>query len=76
MSYQLIDDLRTKAIPASQACRVLEVSRSGHYAASARRQTSPAVCADSLHLLAAFAASGRTYGSRRLRTALCTQGGT
>ena len=74
MSYQLIDDLRTKAIQARQACSVFEVSRSGYHAASARRQAPPVVCADSAHLLTSFTASSRPYVSRRLRTALCTKG--
>ncbi len=74
MSYQLVEDLQEKAISVSQACRVLDVSRSGYYAAAKRRQAATEVCADSVHVKADFAASGRTYGSRRLRTALCTQG--
>ena len=74
MSHQLVDDLQKKAISVSQACRVLDVSRSGYYAAAKRSQEEPVACTDSVHLKAAFAASGRTYGSRRMRTALCTQG--
>ena len=74
MSYQLIENLQEKAITVSQACHVLEVSRSGYYAASKRRRTAPVVCAASVHLRAAFAASGRTYGSRRLRAALHMSG--
>jgi transposase InsO family protein len=77
MSYQLVEDLHKKAVPAvavSQACRILEVSRSGYYAAAKRRRAAPAACAASVHLKAAFASSGRTYGSRRLRTALRTLG--
>ena len=74
MSYQLVEDLQKKAISVSQACRVLDVSRSGYYAAAKRAQAAPVVCADSVHVKAAFAASGRTYGSRRVRAALCTQG--
>ena len=77
MSYQLVEDLQKKAVPAttvSQACRILEVSRSGYYAAARRRRAAPVVCAASVHLRAAFAASGRTYGSRRLRAALHTRG--
>jgi len=77
MSYQLVEDLQKKAMPAitvSQACRTLEVSRSGYYAAVKRRRTAPTVCAASVHLRAAFAASGRTYGSRRLCAALRTLG--
>ncbi|WP_296499150.1 hypothetical protein [Rhodoferax sp.] len=60
MSYRLIEDLQEKAITVSQACRTLEVSRSGYYAAAKRRSTAPVVCAASVHLRAAFAASGRT----------------
>ena len=77
MSYQLVEDLQKKAVPAttvSQACRILEVSCSGYYAAARRRRAAPVVCAASVHLRAAFAASGRTYGSRRLRAALHTRG--
>jgi putative transposase len=74
MSYQLVDNLREKAVSVSQACRILEVSRSGYYAAAQRQRTAPVVCAASVHLKAAFVASGRTYGSRRLRTALQARG--
>ena len=74
MSYQLVEDLQQKAVTVSQACRILEVSRSGYYAAVKRRRTAPRACAASVHLRAAFAASGRTYGSRRLCAALRTRG--
>lgn len=74
MSHALIDELKKKAIPVSQACRVLGISRSGYYSAAKSSRAAPKVCAASVHLKAAFAASGRTYGSRRLRTALKSQG--
>jgi transposase InsO family protein len=74
MSYQLIEDLQQKAVTVSQACRTLAVSRSGFYAAAKRRSPAPVVCAASVYLKAAFAASGRTYGSRRLRAALHMSG--
>ena len=74
MSYALIGDLKKKAIPISQACRALGVSRSGYYSATQSSLAPPKVCAASVHLKAAFAASGRTYGSRRLCTALQSQG--
>ena len=74
MSHQLVEDLQKKAISVSQACRVLNVSRSGYYSAAKRRHAPPVVCAESVHVKAAFAASGRTYGSRRVRAALCSQG--
>ena len=71
MIYALVDQWQKKA-SVTQACRVLGVSRSGYYAAQGRAK-SPRVCAVSVHLKAAFAASGRSYGSRRLVTALNTQ---
>ena len=74
MSYQLVAQLQKKAIPVSQVCRVLQVSPSGYYAARIRSRQAPMVCADSVHLKAAFAASGRAYGSRRLCAALQKQG--
>ena len=74
MSHALIGALKKKAVPVSQACRVLGVSRSGYYSAAKSSLALPKVCAASVHLKAAFAASGRTYGSRRLCTALRSQG--
>ena len=74
MSYALIGDLKKKAISVSQACRALGVSRSGYYSATQASLAPPKVCAASVHLKAAFTASGRTYGSRRLCTALQSQG--
>lgn len=74
MSFELVQQLQQKAVPLDQVCRVLEVSRSGYYAARRRSQIAPAVCADTLELKAAFAASGGAYGSRRLRTAVASRG--
>ena len=75
MSFQLVHQLQQKAIPVEQACRVLQVSRSGYYAARRQRsKVTPAVCAVSVELKAAFAASGGTYGSRRLRSAVASIG--
>ena len=80
MSYQLVEDLQKKAdpkVPVSQACRILQVSRSGYYANAAARQQclgAPVVCAASVHLKAAFAASHQAYGSRRLTTAMAGRG--
>ena len=80
MSYKLVEDLQKKAcleVAVSDACRILEVSRSGYYAnAAARKQRlgAPAVCAASVHLKAAFAASHQAYGSRRLTTAMAGRG--
>ena len=46
----------------------------GYYAVRLRSRQAPVVCADSVHLKAAFAASGRAYGSRPLCAALQKQG--
>jgi putative transposase len=69
-----VEQLQKKAIPVSQACRVLQVSQSGYYAARIRSRQAPVACADSVHLKAVFAASGRAYGSHRLCAALQQQG--
>lgn len=74
MSYQLVSQWQEKAIPVSQACRVLGVSRSGYYASSQRARLPAKVCAETVQLKAAFAASGKAYGSRRLRTAMQSRG--
>ena len=74
MSFELMRQLQEKAVPVDQMCRVLEVSRSGYYAARRRGRVQPAVCEASVQLKAAFAASGGTYGSRRLRTAVASRG--
>lgn len=74
MSYALIEDLKKKATTVTQACRVLGVSRAGYYSAAKASRACPKACATSVHLKAAFAASGRTYGSRRLCAALQSQG--
>ncbi len=74
MSHVLIDDLKKKAVPVRQSCSALGVSRSGYYSAAKASLATPKVCAASVHLKAAFTASGRTYGSRRLCAALQSQG--
>jgi transposase InsO family protein len=71
--HRLIVQRQQKAKVTSM-CRVLGVSRSGYYAAQQRRRRPPALCVTSIHLKAAFAASGRSYGSRRLRVALRSHG--
>ena len=74
MGHVLIDDLKKKAVPVSQACRALDVSRSGYYSAAKAALALPKVCSASVHLNAVFAASGRAYGSRRPCKALQSQG--
>ena len=73
MSDELIDSLQKEAIPITQSCRVLGVSRSGFY--EARRQRSkPLFCKSSVYLRAAFCASHQSYSSRRLVVALKEKG--
>jgi putative transposase len=74
MSYELIETLQRKAVTVAQSCRVLEVSRSGFYSARSRAKAVPKLGVTSVKLKAAFAASGRTYGSRRLCTTLLGDG--
>lgn len=74
MMYQCIDRFEQKAHALSSLCRLLNVSRSGYYAARRRASQPVRVCPVTTHLQAAFAASGRTYGSRRLRVALHNRG--
>lgn len=73
MIYQVVRQLQEKAIPVTQSCRVLAVSRSGYYEAQ-RRSAKPGLCKTSVHLKAEFMASHQSYGSRRLVTAMQNQG--
>lgn len=73
MSFQLIDALQMKAIPVTQSCRVLDVSRSGFYEAK-RRASTVVVCQECVHVRAAFSASQQSYGSRRMVTELANRG--
>jgi transposase InsO family protein len=60
-------------VSVSQACRVLNVSRSGYYAAKVNTKSTE-ICSDSVHLKAAFAESQQTFGSRRLLTEMHKKG--
>lgn len=71
MIYSLVDQWQQKAV-VTQACRVLDVSRSGYYAAKARAKK-PVICETTVHLKAAFNASQHSYGSRRLVSTLLGQ---
>jgi putative transposase len=64
--YHCIDQLQQKAQGVASLCRLLNVSRSGYYAARQRAREPLKACPISPSLQAAFAASGRSYGSRRL----------
>lgn len=78
VTYRCVDQVREKAEaqPASRAamCRVLGVSRSGYYAARQRARRAPQACVLSVHAQAVFTESGRSYDSRRVRTALHARG--
>ena len=63
MIYNIIKQGQQKAI--SQACRVLQFSRSGYYTAK-RRIEKPAICVASVQVKAAFVANQHCYGSRRI----------
>ena len=67
MMYWCIDQLKQKAENVASLCQLLEVSRSGYYASRRRAREPARVCPVTTRLQAAFAASGRSYGSRRLR---------
>ena len=73
MSYRLVRQLQQKVIAVKQACRLLQVSRSGYYQYRQCRGQDTDMTA-TVHLKAAFCASGRAYGSRRLTIALQAQG--
>lgn len=72
MIHRLVVQGRKEASVARR-CRLLGVSRAGLYAAQ-RRQSEPRPCPLTTALKAAFQASGRNYGSRRLSAALKAQG--
>jgi putative transposase len=73
MTYRLIHQLQQKAIPVQQVCRVLAVSCSGYYQRRQRGDCEADVMA-TVQIKATFAASHRSYGSRRLCRALRAQG--
>ena len=72
MKYQLVDTWKKKA-NIVQLCRLLDVSRSGYYAAKVREKLD-VICPVSVHVKAAFNQSGKSYGSRRLVSALHVKG--
>jgi len=74
MMYQCIDQLQQKAGSVAPLCRLLDVSRSGYYAARRRARRPAKLCGITPYLQAAFAESGQSYGSRRLRIALDNRG--
>lgn len=73
MIYRVVTHLQQEAVQVSHACRLLQVSRSGYYA---HRSATPSArkLQEQTHIKAAFAASGASYGSRRVMHALREQG--
>jgi transposase InsO family protein len=63
-----------KEASVQRACALLEVSRSGYYAAQARPRRSREVCPLGQRVKEAFGASEQTYGSRRIQAALRSDG--
>lgn len=57
-----------------QSCRLPGVSRAGYYAARLRGRRPKVACPTGVRLKAAFEATQRSYGSRRLKTELNRQG--
>ena len=75
MIHQLTESVvNAKKAPVSQWCRLMGVSRSGFYAARQRMKEPESVDPLAVHARAAFEASGRNYGSRRLSAALRANG--
>ncbi len=74
MTYPCIDQLQEKANNTALLCRLLGVSRSGYYASRVRARKPVRICKETVCLQAAFAASARSYGSRRLYAPLQNQG--
>lgn len=70
MIYCLVQQLK-KAYPVRTVCRLLDVSRSGFYE---DKQPRPRDLAVEASVKAAFSASGRCYGSRRLSVAMRANG--
>jgi putative transposase len=73
VSYRVVAHLQQEAVSVSDACRVLQVSRSGYYA-HRRGRPSAKRLQEQTHVKAAFAASGASYGSRRVAHAVRAQG--
>ena len=73
MSYRLINELRTKAVPVAQTCRLLSVSRAGFQEVKPRA-VAPMSCKASEHLRSGFMSSIQSNGSLRLVTALANDG--
>jgi len=73
MTYQLVQQWQEKAVPVTQACRVLGVGRAGYYQRQHRTAPARDVRA-SAQVKAVFMASGKSYGSRRVHKELAQRG--
>jgi putative transposase len=65
---------KSDQLDVTRLCSLLGVSRSGYYAAQQRAQRPAVACPLTVQLQACFAASGGSYGSRRLCAALHAEG--
>lgn len=78
MKQRCVTQLQTEASAVAPLCQLLEVSRSGYYAAVRREKQrvkdAAKVCPVSVQLKALFARSGQSYGSRRLYLQLQADG--
>lgn len=74
MIYHAVSALEKEAVAVSRACRVLGASRAGYYAHRRGRPVNVERNRQQIHVRAAFEASGRTYGSRRVALDLGRQG--
>lgn len=74
MIYHVVSALEKEAVAISRACRVLGASRAGYYTHRRGRPVNAERNRQQLHVRAAFEASGRTYGSRRIASDLGKQG--
>lgn len=68
-----MSEMREKA-SVVHLCRLFGISRSGWYAARARQGRKPRIAPEVVQLQSSFAASGGTYGSRRLSISLRAAG--
>ena len=73
MIHELITKWSEKA-PDVQLRRVLDVSRSGYYEAKQRKKRDKATSREAVEVAAAFQASGKSYGTRRISAALRKRG--
>ena len=74
MTYRCVDQFQKEAGGVAPICELLDVGRSGYYASRKRLREPQKACPVAARVEAAFAASGRSYGSRRIRAALANQG--